>query len=170
MSDPSSPLTGAIPLGAVLDLVAMQLEVAMQHASAQAERLSGSVAEFSAIGERMRARLRENPDPSLATEISALEAEAHRAINAMQFHDQLAQRVRHVREALGDVHDELRAGGNPDWGALLSRMRAHYTMEDERRLFDSVLGELSQLPQLPKQPWGAVRRDEELMPGSVELF
>jgi hypothetical protein len=88
-------------------------------------------------------------------------------MNAMQFHDQLAQRVRHVREALADVHDELRAGGNPDWGALLSRMRAHYTMEDERRLFDSVLGEPS---QLPKQSWGAARRDEELMPGSVELF
>jgi hypothetical protein len=170
MSVPSSPLTGSIPLGAVLDLVAMQLEVAMQHAAAQAERLSGSIAEFSAIGERMRARLDVDHDPALATEISALEAEAHRAMNAMQFHDQLAQRVRHVREALADVHDELRAGGNPDWGALLSRMRAHYTMEDERRLFDSVLGDLAKLPRLPEQPRGAVRRDEDLMPGSVELF
>jgi hypothetical protein len=149
--------TPAIPLAAVLELVAMQLEVAMQNAAAQAERLSGSVAEFTAIG----ARLRASGDPAMVAFAEAIERNAHRAMMAMQFHDQLAQRVTHVRETLGDVHDELLTEESPDWGALLHKMRSHYTMEDERRLFDMVLGALPQAPAV---------RPEEALPSSVELF
>ena len=135
----------------------MQLEVAMQNAASQAERLSGSVAEFTAIGARLRAA----NDPEQAEHAAAIEAEAYRAMMAMQFHDQLAQRVTHVREALGDVHDELLAGDESDWGALLKKMRAHYTMEDERRLFDMVLASV---------PGFAPRQEVEALPSSVELF
>jgi hypothetical protein len=156
--DSSSPAT--IPLAAVLELMAMQLEVAMQNAAAQAERLSGSVAELAIVGGKLGARLRASEDPELAAQIRTLEAEANRAMVAMQFHDQLAQRLNHVRDALGDVHDELVAGGTPDWSALVRKMRGHYTMEDERRLFDMVLGE----------PDAAGKRGEEALPSSVELF
>jgi hypothetical protein len=152
MGEPAS-----IPLVAVLELVAMQLEVAMQNAAAQAERLSGSIAEFTAIGARLRAA----NDPVLTAHAASLEAEAHRALMAMQFHDQLTQRVMHVRDALGDVHDELQAGDESDWGALLKKMRAHYTMEDERRLFDMVLASV---------PGFAQRQEAEALPSSVELF
>jgi hypothetical protein len=161
MTDPAKSPHVPIPLAAVLELVAMQLEVAMQHAAAEVERLSVSVASFSAIGTSLAARLRETKDATLADQAAAIESEAHRALTAMQYHDQLSQRVMHVRDALGDVHDELLAGGNPDWGALLAKMRAHYTMEDERRLFDLVLGKL---------PAGATHRDEDALPSSVELF
>ena len=136
----------------------MQLEVAMQNAAAQAERLSQSVAAFSAIG----ARLRTGDDPSLVAPADAIQQEAHRAMVAMQFHDQLAQRVMHVRDALGDVHDEVLAGEEPDWNGLMRKMRSHYTMEDERRLFDLVLGTLPDAP--------GTRREEEALPSSVELF
>ena len=136
----------------------MQLEVAMQNAAAQAEHLSLSVAEFTTIGARLRAR----QDPALATEIAAIEEEAAKAMMAMQFHDQLTQRVTHVRDALGDVHDELLTGRTPDWDALVRKMRSRYTMEDERRLFDLVLGE----------PPGAAKQDPrgEALASSVELF
>jgi hypothetical protein len=80
---------------------------------------------------------------------------------AMQFHDQLAQRVTHVREALGDVHDELLSGSTTDWSELVKKMRAHYTMEDERRLFDLVMWAF---------PGATVQRDEESLASSVELF
>jgi hypothetical protein len=156
MRDPAS-----IPLAAVLELVAMQLEVAMQNAAAQAERLSESVAEFTAISARLRERVRTANDPSLAAHAAAIEAEALRAMMAMQFHDQLAQRVTHVRDALGDVHDELLAGDESDWAALVKKMRAHYTMEDERRLFDMVLGTVAGVAQTQEQ---------EALPSSVELF
>jgi hypothetical protein len=152
MRDPAS-----IPLAAVLELVAMQLEVAMQSAAAQAERLSESVAEFTAIG----ARLRVARDPAMVAHAEAIEQEGLRAMMAMQFHDQLAQRVMHVREALGDVHDELLAGDESDWAALVKKMRAHYTMEDERRLFDMVLGTVAGVAQT---------QEREALPSSVELF
>ena len=157
--DASSPVT--IPLAAVLELVAMQLEVAMQNAAAQAEQLSNSVAQSAVLGSKLAARLRASAAPELAAEALAIEAEAHRAVIAMQFHDQLAQRLNHVRDALGDVHDELVAGGSPEWSALVSKMRGHYTMEDERRLFDMVLGGLT---------GSAAKRGEDALPSSVELF
>ena len=152
----SNPLA-PVPLAAVLELVAMQLEVAMQNAAAKADSLSASVASFAAIG----ARLRADGDPRLAACASEIEAEAGRAMIAMQFHDQLAQRVMHVREALSDVHDELLAGGATEWNALAEKIRAHYTMEDERRLFDLVMWAF---------PRPADKRDEEALPSSVELF
>jgi hypothetical protein len=157
--DSQTPAT--IPLAAVLELVAMQLEVAMRNAAAQAERLSGSVAQFAATGARLGAALRDNGEPELAAQAMAIEAEAQRAMMSMQFHDQLAQRLDHVRDALGDVHDELLASGTPDWSVLLRKMRGHYTMEDERRLFDLVLGVL---------PGAPAARDEQALPSSVELF
>jgi hypothetical protein len=40
-------------------------------------------------------------------------------------------------------------------------MRAHYTMEDERRLFDMVLASV---------PGFAPRQEAEALPSSVELF
>jgi hypothetical protein len=157
VSNPAS-----IPLAAVLELVAMQLEVAMQNAASRAESLSSSVAEMAALGTSLGAQLRAGGDPALAAEAAALETEAHRAVTAMQFHDQLAQRVKHVCDALGEVHDGLLAGDEHDWTELLRKMRSHYTMEDERRLFDLVLGE---------RP-GAARRDsgDDALSGSVELF
>ena len=157
MDDGASNSSASVPLAAVLELVAMQLEVAMQNAAAQAERLSGSVAAFTVVGARMRA----TNDPKLAEFARSIEEEASRAMMAMQFHDQLAQRVTHVRDALGDVHDELLAGGTPKWNELVAKMRAHYTMEDERRLFDLVMWAF---------PGATVERDEEALPSSVELF
>jgi hypothetical protein len=157
MDEGSSNPLATIPLAAVLELVAMQLEVAMQNAASQAERLSGSVAAFTIVGARMRA----TNDPKLAEFAAAIEEEAGRAMMAMQFHDQLAQRVTHVRDALGDVHDELLTPGTPRWGELVAKMRAHYTMEDERRLFDLVMWAF---------PGATAKREEEALTSSVELF
>ena len=83
---------------------------------------------------------------------------------AMQFHDQLVQRVRHVRDALGDMHDALAAPNAPSAAALLKAIRARYTMEDERQLFDAML---SHLPGAPRSN-GDQRHDS--LRGSVELF
>jgi hydrogenase maturation factor HypF (carbamoyltransferase family) len=162
MGEGSPNSAGSIPLAAVLELVAMQLEVAMENAAAQAETLSQSVAEFTAIGVRLGERARAIDDPELAAQVAAIATQAQRALVAMQFHDQLAQRVTHVRDALGDVHDVLLSGGEPDWNGLMRKMRGHYTMEDERRLFDLVLWAF---PGKQDEP-----REDEALPSSVELF
>ena len=98
--------------------------------------------------------------------MKAIEEEAGRAMMAMQFHDQLAQRVTHVRDALGDVHDELLTGHTPDWDALVRKMRAHYTMEDERRLFDLVLWAIPGASAEKRED----KHEEEALQSSVELF
>lgn len=149
-----------IPLPPLLELTSSQLEVALQNASAQVERLAGSVAEFARLAVEMRA----HPDAAIAAQGARLGAEAERAMFAMQFHDQLTQRLTHVRDALGDMHDALAAPVAPPANLLLSVIRGRYTMEDERRLFDVML---SHLPEA-----GGVAGDTgpESARGSVELF
>ena len=142
----------------LLELTASQLEVALQNASSQLERLAGSIAAFTKLG----AELGENPDPKVAEWGTQIAAEAQRALFAMQFHDQLVQRLRHVRDALGDMHDALKTPAPPPANVLLNAIRARYTMEDERRLFDVMLA------HLPAAPLS--RREKESLRGSVELF
>jgi hypothetical protein len=149
-----------IPLPPLLELTASQLEVALQNTAAQVERLSMSVAAFARLGAEMCA----HPDAAVAAQGVRITAEAQRAMFAMQFHDQLSQRVQHVRDALGDMHDALAAPVLPSAESLLAVIRGRYTMEDERRLFDALLG------HLPQAPRPASSCENEALRGSVELF
>ena len=150
----------AIPLPPLLELTSGQLEVALQNAASQVERLASSVAAFAKLGAEMCA----SADPAVAAQGVRVTAEAERAMFAMQFHDQLAQRVEHVRDALGDLHDALAAPTPPCPQVLLAVIRSRYTMEDERRLFDVMLGHVSQAPHVP------ATSDTEALRSSVELF
>ena len=152
--------SATLPLPPLLELTASQLEVALQSASSQVERLSNSVAAFAKLGAEMSA----HPDAGIAAQGARVTAEAQRAMFAMQFQDQLSQRMQHVRDALGDMHDALAAPTPPPSAVLLAAIRARYTMEDERRLFDIVLG------HLPGAPSANADSDHEAARGSVELF
>jgi hypothetical protein len=149
-----------IPLLPLLELTASQLEVALQSASAQLERLAGSVATFARLGAEIGA----HPDAAVAELGASVAAEAQRAMFSMQFHDQLVQRLRHVRDALGDVHDGLSAPVMPPSRVLLAAIRSRYTMEDERKLFDVMLA------HLPGAPRANADSEHESLRGSVELF
>jgi hypothetical protein len=149
-----------IPLPPLLELAAAQLEVALQNSNSQVERLASSVAAFARLGAEMCA----HENPAVAAQGVRLAAEAQRALFAMQFHDQLAQRMQHVRDALGDMHDALAAPISPSAAVLLAVIRSRYTMEDERRLFDVVLG------GLPGAPAANADTEHEALRGSVELF
>jgi hypothetical protein len=150
----------AIPLPPLLELATAQLEVALQKSNAQVEQLASSVDALSKLG----AALRAHQDPAVAQQGARILAESLRAMFAMQFHDLLAQRLEHVRDALGDMHDALAAPTPPPSAVLLAAIRARYTMEDERRLFDIVLG------HLPGAPCANADSDHEAARGSVELF
>ena len=113
---------------------------------------------------KLGAELSAHPDPAIAAQGARATAEAQRAMFAMQYHDQLAQRVQHVRDALGDLHDALDAPNAPATAVLLAAIRTRYTMEDERRLFDVVLG------HLPGAPPANANSENEALRGSVELF
>jgi hypothetical protein len=149
-----------IPLASLLELAAAQLEVAMQNTASQIEELAGSVAMFAQLGAQMCT----HPDAAIAALGVRVAAQAQRAVVAMQFHDQLSQRLQHVRDALGDAHDALGAPAAPDPAALLAVIRARCTMEDERRLFDVMVG------HLPGAPRPNADSASEALRGSVELF
>jgi hypothetical protein len=149
-----------IPLPPLLELASAQLEVALQNSNTQVEGLAASVDAFSRLG----AELRTHADPAVAEQGAKLMAEALSAMFAMQYHDQLAQRLEHVRDALGDMHDALAAPVPPRTGELLRVIRSRYTMEDERKLFDVVLGGLADAPP------GDTEDEHDALRGSVEMF
>lgn len=147
-------------LPALLELTSSQLEVALQNATSQLDRLAESVAAFARLGKDVAA----HPDATTAALGTRMIAESERAMFAMQFHDQLEQRLRHVRDALGDMHDALSAPVSPESESLLIAIRSRYTMEDERRLFDAMVA------HLPGAPRSSVDADSDALRGSVELF
>src|SRR5690349_22837349 len=110
----------SLPLPPLLELTSGQLEVALQNAASQVERLAHSVAAFARLGAEMSA----DENPAVAAQGVRVTAEAQRAMFAMQFHDQLTQRIQHVRDALGDVHDALAAPVSPDVAVLLAVIRS----------------------------------------------
>ncbi|HEX6398044.1 MAG TPA: hypothetical protein VFZ95_11515 [Steroidobacteraceae bacterium] len=148
-----------IPLPPLLELATAQLEVALHNSNAQVERLAASVDAFSRLG----AELRKHADPAVAEQGARLMAEAVSAMFAMQYHDQLAQRLEHVRDALGDMHDALAAPVPPRTRELLRVIRSRYTMEDERKLFDVVLGTLADAPREHTED------EQDALRGSVEM-
>jgi hypothetical protein len=156
-------MSASLPLPPLLELATAQLEVALQNSNSHVEQLATSVEAISKLG----AELRAHQDPVVAEQGARLLAEALRAMFSMQYHDQLAQRLEHVRDALGDMHDALAAPVAPPVRALLGVIRSRYTMEDERKLFDVVLGPLAVAPSN-----GANDMDDEpeALRGSVEMF
>ncbi len=149
-----------LPLPSLLELSAAQLEVALQSSNAQVERLAAAVATFVRMGAEMRA----HGDPVVAEQGERISAEAERALFAMQFQDALAQRLTHVRDGLGDLHDALSAPVAPPVDVLLGAIRKRYTMEDERRLFDALVG------KLPGAPSAHADSEHEALCSSSELF
>jgi hypothetical protein len=152
--------TNVIPLPPLLGLTSNQLEAALQNASEELERLAVSIAAFVRLGAEMSA----HADPAIAAHGARIAAEAERALCAMQFHDPLVQRLRHVSGALGDLRAALAAPTAPPTSLLLGAMRARYTMQDERRLFDVMLA------QMPGAERGGGESAHDSARGSIELF
>jgi hypothetical protein len=128
------------PVAALLELAASQLEVAAHSTNAQMETLASSIGALVLLG----AELQASKGAGFAPEALAqkIVERAQTAVVAMQFHDQLVQRVAHVRDALTELNDALQ--GSPaaevDWATVLAGIRVRYSMEDERRLFDRIIG------------------------------
>ena len=75
---------------------------------------------------------------------SDISARMQEVIVAMQFYDKLTQRLSHVVhsiEALGDlVSDQGRLYNPYEWAGLQQKIRSKYTIEEERIMFDAIMG------------------------------
>ncbi|HUO95526.1 MAG TPA: hypothetical protein VMT92_04770 [Steroidobacteraceae bacterium] len=107
-------------LVSLLGLAASQIEVALREAEAPVAELAGIVQALGAGG-----------------------AGAN-AATALQFHDRLSQRLTHVRDTLASLAKFLDArshhGPGSNWDRLRADIRDQYSMEQERLMFDLLVG------------------------------
>lgn len=112
--------TGDQELVSLLGLAASQIEVALREAEAPVAELAAAIERFG---------------PS---------REGAQAATALQFHDRLSQRLTHVRDTVASLAKFLDArahhgpGGN--WDRLRADIRGQYSMEQERVMFDLLVG------------------------------
>jgi len=153
---------GNTPVSALLELAASQLEVAAHTTDAQVETLASSIAALVSLSVELRSASGAGTAPgSLAHRIVE---QAQSAMVAMQFHDQLVQRMAHVRDSLTELNEALSGGSVSavDWATVLAGIRFRYSMEDERLQFDRIIGSTA----------CDVQHDttHDSLRGSVELF
>ncbi len=113
-------MAGDEALVSLLGLAASQIEVALREAEAPVAELAGVVAALGATGD------------------------AFAATTALQFHDRLTQRLRHVRDTLASlakfVDERSHVGPGSNWERLRADIRGQYSMEQERLMFDLLVG------------------------------
>ena len=152
------------PVPALLELAASQLEVASHTSQAQMELLASSIGALLLLGTELQAsEAAGSPQDTLAAKIVQ---RAHSALMAMQFHDQLVQRMAHVRDSLTELNEALSGGSvsQVDWATVLAGIRFRYSMEDERLQFDRIIGSTA-CPDMNNHD-----NTHDSLRGSVELF
>ncbi len=128
------------PVSALLELAASQLDVAAHTTHGQMETLAGSIGALVQLGAQLQAA--QGAGVASGALAGTIVERAQTALMAMQNHDQLVQRVAHVRDALVELQEALNGppAAGVDWATVLARIRFRYSMEDERKLFDRIIG------------------------------
>lgn len=133
-----------------LKLAVSQIESAIQESGDSVEGLSSSLLsmgnEVAALEDICAGSVADDAE-GLRSGLSASSREMMRkiraAVVAMQFYDRLTQRLRHVSEGLDGAAQLVEACEcrlEPTaWKALRKKIRAGYTTDEERRLFDLLI-------------------------------
>lgn len=131
----------------MLNLAMAQIELAMRESSGSVEVLTNSFTGMYGNIMAMTEAAGELPDSPLKQALQdaggTVSAQMQHAIVAFQFYDRLSQRLSHVCRSLenlsGIVSDPAQLYNPFAWHALQQKIRAKYTMEDEKLMFDSLL-------------------------------
>ena len=134
----------------MVKLCAAQTDGALSDCDAAIERLLEA---FTTIVEdsqwlRRKAEALAGRDSQAAAELDLrslrLVTQANAAIQALQFHDRLTQRLGHVRHSLTSlgefVTDPGRSGREEDWQELHARLGRMYRTREEVAIFEAVTG------------------------------
>lgn len=131
----------------MLNLAVAQIEVALRDSGGSVDVLTntftGMYGSLMALVEAAHAL----PDSPAKKDIQdsgmAVSAQMQQAIVAFQFYDRLSQRLSHATHSLDDltaiVSEPARLYNPFAWHALQQKIRARYTMEDEKLMFDTLL-------------------------------
>jgi len=135
----------------MLELAATQINAAMKDSDASVDTL---LAAFTSMAERLHridnavASLPHDEATASARQTITEDAgrvteSIHQAIVAFQFYDKLVQRLDHVCHSLsqmgGLVNDRSRLFNPDEWVKLQLAIRAKYTTDEERLMFEAVL-------------------------------
>jgi hypothetical protein len=131
----------------MINLTIAQIEMALKDSSGSVEVLTNS---FTGMYGNLMALVeaaRQLPDSAFKSTIeeagSGVSAQMQHAIVAFQFYDRLTQRLSHACRSLEDlsgvVNDPQRLYNPFAWNALQQKIRAKYTMEDEKLMFDTLI-------------------------------
>lgn len=108
-------------LAQAAETAAVLIERAIQDSAAPVETLARALARIAATAS----------SASLGPELSA-------CIESLQFYDRMVQQLTQIRDLLAGVA-RTRALEQRDWPALRERLRAHFTSESHRMLFNLLL-------------------------------
>ncbi len=135
----------------MLELAAGQIEAAMRDSNSSVDILTDSFTSMAGymrmIGDSINGLKdtsnNEGVRENLLGATDQVSNMIHQAIIAFQFYDKLVQRLGHVCTSLGDLSGlvcNTRKLYNPqEWVDLQGRIKAKYTTEEERLMFEAVL-------------------------------
>jgi len=142
-SDHPSAVTGFVE-ARLIALCANQIDVAADEAFREVSSLSRAVLDSAQRANEMLAASegRQRVDGVACVELRALQETLQRACTRLQFADRLCQRLSNVSTNLAGLAKLMRSEDLPitdkQWGACLDAMRANFTMEQERQMFDAT--------------------------------
>lgn len=135
----------------ILELAASQVEAAMRDSDKSVEVLANS---FTSVADNVRTiteliqALPVTPElaerkATLGGVVEQISTMVNQAVMSFQFYDKLAQRLAHVVHGLGDVNllvgDKARLYNPQEWVALQEGIKAQFSTDEERALFNAVL-------------------------------
>ncbi len=135
----------------MLELAATQIDTAMKDSNASVNTLTQAFTGMAESLARISARLAALPEggeagiskAEMVAETSQVSGMVHQAIISFQFYDKLVQRLDHVCASLsqmGDLIGDRKRLFNPEeWAGLQNAIRAKYTTDEERFMFEAVL-------------------------------
>lgn len=159
-----------------VEMAKAQIALALRDAEQPVADLGTAVAEIGAAAGRIDLLLAaasahdEDGLARQAAELAGIMRRVRDAAVALQFHDRLVQRLSHAREALevlaGAVADRHQHHSRADWDRLRDGIRAQYSMEQERVIFDLLVGGAS-----PESVLDTLKNLRDTgTPGHVDLF
>lgn len=131
----SAGATRKFQLSKLVQLAAGQLDIAIRAADSDIDALAQAVSRIAGLTDVAR-RSCDGVGEELRTYAQA-------AVVAMQFHDQLVQRIEHVRNVLANAATALEKANVAVDGIeaqeFINQICALYSLEDERILFEAIV-------------------------------
>jgi len=165
----------------MLELAAGQVEAAMKDSNSSVGVLTDTFTSLAESLETVDIALDTLPDnvgngmvkAEIREGTRQIGEKVHHAIIAFQFYDKLVQRLEHVCTSLAGlstvVSDRSKLYNPDEWLGLQGKIRDKYTMEEERAMFDAVLGGMTVQEALDHYMQARMQQVEE-SGGDIELF